>query len=65
MGWRRGRKAKKRTSFNPNREYVQDAVNEFLKDGGTITKIEMDEKAYQAFIKLRDAAADDFLNGRV
>lgn len=66
MSWRRGRKPKNRNvSFNPNRRYIQSAVDEYLKKGGTIKKIEMDEEAYQAFIKMRDAAADDFLNGEL
>lgn len=64
MSWRKGRKPKKRPkSFNPNRSFINNAVDEFLKNGGTIKKIEIDDEAYQAFIKMRDAAADDFLNG--
>lgn len=61
--WRRGRKSKKSISFNPNRNYINDAVEEYLKQGGKIKKIEMDEEAYKAFVKMRDAAADDFLRG--
>ena len=61
--WRRGRRAKKSVSFNPNRNFVKSAVEDFLKNGGTIKKIEIDEEAYKAFIKIRDAAADDFLRG--
>ena len=61
--WRRGRRSRKAISFNPNRNFVSSAVEEYLKSGGTITKIEIDEDAYQAFIKMRDAAADDFLKG--
>ncbi len=63
MGWKKGRKPKvRRKSFNPNHNYVKSAVDEFLKNGGVIKKIEIDDEAYQAFIKIRDAAADDFLN---
>ena len=61
--WKKGRRAKKSVSFNPNRKFINNAVDEFLKKGGKITKIEMDEEAYQAFIRMRDAAADDFLRG--
>ena len=61
--WRRGRRAKKSVSFNPNRTFVKSAVEDFLKKGGTIKKIEIDEEAYKAFIKILDAAADDFLKG--
>ncbi|MCG8338232.1 MAG: hypothetical protein MJE63_27315 [Proteobacteria bacterium] len=63
MSWRRGRRAKKSVSFNPSHNYVKSAVEDYLKNGGTIKKIEMDEDAYKAFIKMRDAAADDFLKG--
>lgn len=64
-GWRKGRRARKAVSFNPNHNYIDNAVEEFLQNGGTIKKIEIDEDAYQAFIKMRDAAADDFLNGKL
>lgn len=63
MSWRRGRKAKRSVSFDPNHNYVKSAVDDFLKNGGTIKKIEMDEEAYKSFVKMRDAAADDFLKG--
>ena len=62
--WRRGRRSKKKSvSFNPNRKYINSAVDEYLKNGGKITRIEIDDEAYQAFIKMRDAAADEFLRG--
>ena len=61
--WRKGRRSKKSVSFNPNSNYVKSAVDDFLKNGGTIKKIEIDEEAYSEFIKMRDAAADDFLKG--
>jgi hypothetical protein len=63
MSWRRGRRAKKSVSFNPNHNYVKSAVEDYIKNGGTIKKIEIDEDAYKAFVKMRDAAADDFLKG--
>jgi LAS superfamily LD-carboxypeptidase LdcB len=62
--WKKGRRSKKKSvSFNPNRNYINTATDEFLKNGGKITRIEMDEDAYQAFIKMREAAADEFLRG--
>lgn len=62
--WKKGRRSRKKgVSFNPNRNYISSAVDEYLKNGGKITKIEMDEEAYEAFVKMRDAAADDFLRG--
>ncbi|MCW8965834.1 MAG: hypothetical protein OQK82_03980 [Candidatus Pacearchaeota archaeon] len=60
MSLRRGRKSKS-VSFNPSRNDVRQAVEDYLKNGGTIEKIEIDEKSYKEFIKMRDAAADDFL----
>ncbi|MBU3917252.1 hypothetical protein KKA14_17090 [bacterium] len=65
MSWKRGRHAKKRRlSFDPDHGDVETAVEEFLKKGGTITKIELDEKAYQAFVKMRDTGIDDFLSNK-
>ncbi len=65
MSWRRGRKPKKRRlSFNPDHRDVETAVEEYLKKGGTIKKIELDENAYQAFVKMRDTGVDDFLGSK-
>jgi len=42
---RRGRK-KKNVNFNPNKEFLNEAKKEFLKNGGKITKIENDFDDY-------------------
>ena len=55
---------RKSNSFNPSRNYVKSAVEDFLKNGGTIKKIELDEDAYKRFIKILSAPADDFLFDR-
>lgn len=62
---RKGKRAGKRgVSFNPNRNYINSAVEEYLKEGGKITKIEIDDESYQEFVKIRDAVStDEFLNG--
>jgi hypothetical protein len=61
---RRGRSV----SFNPNREFISDAVEQFLRQGGEITrlqanKIDIREKLEEpAWIDLEDnAEADEFL----
>ncbi len=55
---------KKSVIFNPNRNYVQNAVEEFLDNGGKITKIELDESSYKDFMALKDAiSVDRFLAG--
>ena len=36
----RGRKKKKSVSFNPNQEFIEDAVQSFIKKGGEIKKLE-------------------------
>jgi hypothetical protein len=60
--WKKGRRSKKKSvPFNPNRKYLNSAIDEYLKNGGKITKIEMDEEAYQAFIRMKETAADEFL----
>ncbi len=61
---RRRRFSKKSVKFNPNRNYVQNAVEEYLNKGGEITKIELDESSYKDFLALKDAASvDRFLAG--
>ncbi len=51
--------------FKPNHEYVDQAVAHYLADGGKITKLEFNEKAYQDFMQTPESpnVVDDFLNG--
>lgn len=55
----------KAVKFKPNRDYVNQAVEDYLANGGKITKLEFNEKAYQEFMQTPEApnAVDDFLNG--
>ncbi len=48
MKLRRGRK-KKDVNFNPSKEYLENAKEDFIKNGGRITKIEHYE--FVEFIK--------------
>lgn len=67
MKRRMGRRAlrTKAVKFKPNRDYVNKAIENYLADGGTITKLEFNEKAYQDFMQTPEAPSvvDDFLNG--
>ncbi len=53
-------------SFNPSHQYIESSVEEFLKQGGKITKIERVNSAYENFVGMPDAqsSADDFLFDR-
>ena len=53
-------------AFKPSRIEIEDAVNEFLKNGGSIKKIEANESNFKDFVALNElpSAADDFLNGQ-
>lgn len=61
---RRGRR--KTVSFDPSREFISSSVEEFLKQGGRITRIERVNGSYQNFVAISDAlsSADDFLFDR-
>jgi len=37
---RRGHIRNRKTKFNPNRAFIDDAVNDYLKKGGRIEKVE-------------------------
>lgn len=63
--WTSKRKSRKRaTGFNPNRQDVANAIDEFMKKGGTITRIVVDSNSYSDFVSKKElpSAADDFLN---
>jgi len=65
MKKRMTRRSKKGVKFKPNHEYVDQAVATYLAEGGTITKLQFDEKAFQDFMQTPEApnVVDDFLNG--
>lgn len=62
IGFSKRRRAKK-SKFNPNRDFVNSAVQDFLEQGGHIHKIEAEKKDYQDFLTAREtmAPADEFL----
>jgi hypothetical protein len=55
----------RKAPFNPNRRYVKNAMEIYLKNGGTISKVTLDEKSYLAFISCKNNKrdADEFLLG--
>jgi hypothetical protein len=55
----------KAVKFKPNRDYLNKAIEEYLANGGKVTKLEFDEKSYQSFMQTPESpsAVDDFLNG--
>lgn len=58
---RRGRR--RTVSFNPSHSYIEKSVEEYMKDGGKITRIERVNGSYQNFVAMADtqSSADDFL----
>lgn len=62
----RRRSRKGTAQFKPNRAYIDESVEIFLRDGGKINRIILDEKSYKNFIAFNEspAAVDDFLSGQ-
>ncbi len=61
-----GKKRKKRSvSFDPNHGDVKQAMDEYLKQGGKITKMKADEKSYRKYAGLNNPPRDidEFLKG--
>lgn len=61
---RRGRR--RAMTFNPSHEFIQDSVQDYLKKGGKITRIERVNGNYENFVAITDvlSSADDFLFDR-
>lgn len=61
---KRGRR--KSAAFNPTHKYIEDSVEEFLKRGGTITKVEQVNKNFENYVNMNDSqnSVDDFLFDR-
>ena len=59
------RSKKKSVKFKPSHDFLSQAVEEYLKNGGTIKKLEFDEKSFKDFIASSESpmAVDEFLNG--
>lgn len=62
--WRTMRR-KKNIKFKPTSDFLRKAVSDYLKKGGVITKIELDEKSYRDFIITNEntSVVDEFLGG--
>lgn len=60
------RRSRGAVSFNPNRQYIEDAIQQYLKEGGEINHIEVDEKAFESSWMLNDVSSevDEFLSGQ-
>jgi len=61
---KRGKKGA--SSFRPNRAYVAESVDRYLKSGGRVNHIILDEKSYDNFVAYNESptAVDEFLAGR-
>ena len=61
---RRGRR--RTATFNPSHEFIEDSVQEFLKKGGKIKRIERVNTNYENLVTVPDAhsSVDDFLFDR-
>ncbi len=61
---KRPRIDRKKTKFKPNRAYVEKSVENFLRDGGRINRIILDEKSYEKFVVSNElpGAVDEFLS---
>ena len=58
------RRRRRHLSFDPNSQYIADAVEEFLKDGGEITQLEAKKEngKQDSLLTIEDnKEADDFL----
>jgi len=57
-------KRKKATPFVVNHLDIEKAVEDYLQNGGKITKLEANDENYAAFVKRGDwTSADEFLSG--
>ena len=58
---RRGRR--RSVSFDRNHNYVEKSVEEYLKRGGTIKRIERVNGSYESFVSISETngSADEFL----
>lgn len=59
----KSRKNKKSKGFNPNRDYLNEAMKDYIERGGKITKIVEVEDDYQNVTSFSDSGTfvDDFL----
>ncbi len=57
------RRRKGSVSFEPDRQYIETAVSDFLKNGGKIEQLTPDESSFQNSMTRHDGSldADEFL----
>lgn len=53
-------------TFDPNREFVQSAMKDYLENGGKISKMKPNTQTLEGFLSMRNDGfdADDFLRGQ-
>ncbi len=61
----RRRQRKGSVSFNPDRRFLEGAVEDYLKNGGKIVQIAADEKSFEHSMERHEGSldADEFLLG--
>lgn len=60
------KRRRRNVSFDPSHQFIADSVQEYLKKGGKITRIERVNGNYENFVGMPDnqSSADDFLFDR-
>ena len=53
-----GKRRKKRSKFQPDREFVQNAMDEYLKNGGTIEQLVVKEEDLRIFNEIGGTTCD-------
>ena len=62
----RGSSRKGAKSFNPNSQFIQDAIQEYLKNGGKINQLQPDDSSLKKTWMATDISSDvdEFLIGQ-
>ena len=55
------RRKRRKNIFKPNRAYINEAIDVYLKSGGRINKIIVKEGDYSDFVAIKEQVAHDFL----
>ena len=57
---------RKDVNFRPTSKFLRKAVEDYLANGGIITKLEFDDNSFRKFIATSESpiAVDEFLNGQ-
>ncbi len=60
----RQKKGRSLGKFNPNRRQINEAVEEYLRNGGKIRHTEVNDETFENFVSIIDTrAVDTFLMG--